>query len=102
WALRGPANFRTSRASSLQNSTSKQKRNVRVSEKADSDPRRIPSVAFVLEHLLDLLSQVRLILMPVRTPTTTTTTTTTTPAGNTADRPTRPSLFRVEAARPEA
>jgi hypothetical protein len=65
--LRGPANFPTLRANYSQNSTSKPKRNGRVSEKADRDSVAISFTRARLEHRLDLLAQFRLILMPVRT-----------------------------------
>src|SRR5258708_14787348 len=65
WVLRGAANFPTSHANYLLNSTSKRRRNGRESEKADRDPRRLLSVAFVLEHRLYLLAQLRRVLVPV-------------------------------------
>jgi hypothetical protein len=65
WGLRGPANFPTSRTNYSHNSTPNQRRSERESEKPDRDPRRRLSVAFVLEHRLYLLAQLRRVLVSV-------------------------------------
>jgi len=63
--LRGPADFPTSRANFLRNSTPKQKRSGRELEKADRDPRRLLSVALVLEHRPYSLAQPPCVLVDV-------------------------------------